>query len=119
MGTLAGPPAAVCSCHPRLACCTPALCPPSQSAEASLPDNGINYHINPTRHMCIRVIGQADPALSASACAVRRCPCDSKLATTAAGAAVTTSRHTGVETPADARPTAAPSSDRVISKTDA
>jgi hypothetical protein len=71
------------------------------------------------RRRPITVIGQADPVLSASTCAVLRCPCDSKLATTAAGAAVTTSRHTGVETPADARPTAAPSSDREISTTDA
>jgi len=36
-GTLAGPPAAICSCHPRLACVTPAPWPPSQSAEASFP----------------------------------------------------------------------------------
>jgi hypothetical protein len=82
-------------------------------------DNCINYHINVTRHVCITAIGQADPVLLASTCAVRRCPRDSKLATAAAGAAVTTSRHTGVEAPADARPTAAPSSDRVISTTDA
>jgi hypothetical protein len=82
-------------------------------------DNCINHHINATRHIRINASGQPDPAFLARAYAVRRCPCDSKLATTAAGAAVTTIRHTGVETPADARPTAAPSSDRVISTTDA
>ena len=42
-----------------------------------------------------------------------------KPATTTAGAAVTTNRHTGVETPADASCTAAPNTSAVISKTDA